>query len=55
MFGLNVNPGFHAKMGLQDSVGLNGSEVGVGEAIDGTNTGPALADGQFMLNLQLAF
>lgn len=55
VFGLNINPGFHARMGLQYSVGLNGSLVGVSEALDGTNTGPALADDQFLLNLQLAF
>jgi phosphate-selective porin len=55
VFGLNINPGFHARMGLQYSVGLDGSLVGVSQAIDGTNTGPALADDQFLLNLQLAF
>lgn len=55
VFGFNLNPGFHAKFGLQYSIGLDGSVVGVSEAIDGTNTGPALADNQFLLNLQLAF
>jgi len=29
--------------------------VGVSESIDRTNTGPGLADNQFLLNLQLAF
>lgn len=55
VFGFNLNPGFHAKVAFQYSIGLDGSLVGVSEAIDGTNTGPALADNQFLLNLQLAF
>lgn len=55
VFGLNINPGFHARVGMQYAVGLDGSLAGVSESIDGTNTGPALADGQFLLNLQLAF
>jgi len=54
-FGFMVNPGFNAKIGLQYSVGIDGSLVGVSQAIDRTNTGPALADNQFLLNLQLAF
>ncbi len=55
VFGLNVNPGFNARIGLQYSLGIDGSQLGVSQAIDGTNTGPALADDQFLLNLQLAF
>ena len=55
VFGFNVNPGFNAKIGLQYSVGIDDSLVGVSEAIDRTNSGPALADNQFLLNLQLAF
>jgi hypothetical protein len=55
VFGFNVNPGFNAKIGLQYSVGIDNSLVGVSEAIDRTNSGPALADNQFLLNLQLAF
>lgn len=55
VFGFMVNPGFNAKIGLQYSVGIDGSLVGVSQAIDRTNTGPALADKQFLLNLQLAF
>ena len=55
VFGLNVNPGFNAKVGLQYSVGLGDSLVGVSESIDRTNAGPGLADNQFLLNLQLAF
>jgi hypothetical protein len=54
-FGFNLNPGFHARIGMQYAIGLDGSLVGVSEAIDRTNTGPALADNQFLLNLQLAF
>ncbi len=55
VFGFNLNPGFHAKMGLQYSIGLDNSLVGVSQAIDHTNTGPALADNQFLLNLQVSF
>ena len=55
VFGFMVNPGFNAKFGLQYSIGLDGSLVGVSEAIDRTNTGPGLADNQFLLNLQLSF
>jgi hypothetical protein len=55
VFGFMVNPGFNAKIGLQYSVGIDDSLVGVSQAIDRTNTGPALADNQFLLNLQLAF
>jgi hypothetical protein len=54
-FGFNLNPGFHARIGMQYAIGLDDSLVGVSEAIDRTNTGPALADNQFLLNLQLAF
>jgi len=55
VFGFNLNPGFHAKMGLQYAIGLDNSLVGVSQAIDHTNTGPALADNQFLLNLQVSF
>jgi hypothetical protein len=55
VFGFMVNPGFNAKFGLQYSIGLDGSLVGVSEAIDRTNAGPGLADNQFLLNLQLSF
>lgn len=55
VFGFMVNPGFNAKFGLQYSIGLDGSLVGVSQAIDRTNTGPGLADNQFLLNLQLSF
>lgn len=55
VFGFMVNPGFNAKFGLQYAIGLEDSLVGVSQAIDRTNTGPALADNQFLLNLQLSF
>jgi hypothetical protein len=55
VFGFMVNPGFNAKFGLQYSIGIDGSLVGVSQAIDRTNTGPGLADNQFLLNLQLSF
>jgi hypothetical protein len=55
VFGLGVNPGFNAKIGFQYAIGLGDSLVGVSGAIDRTNPGPALADGQFLLDLQLAF
>ena len=55
VFGLNVNPGFNAKIGFQYAIGPEDSLVGVSESIDRTNAGPGLADNQFMLNLQLAF
>jgi len=55
VFGLGVNPGFNARIGLQYALGLDGSVLGVSEAVDRTNTGPALADNQFLLNLQLSF
>ena len=42
-------------MGLQYAIGLDNSLVGVSQAIDHTNTGPALADNQFLLNLQVSF
>jgi len=55
VFGLGINPGFNAKIGLQYAIGLGDSVLGVSGAIDRTNPGPALADKQFLLDLQLAF
>jgi len=55
VFGLGVNPGFNAKIGLQYAIGLDDSLIGVSRSIDDTNPGPALADNQFLLDLQLAF
>lgn len=44
VFGLNLHPGYHAKVGLQYAVGLAGTRVG-----------PGLADGQFSLTAQVDF
>lgn len=44
VFGLNLFPGYHAKVGLQYAVGL-----------DGTRVGPGLADGEFSLMAQVGF
>ncbi len=44
VFGLNLYPGYHAKVGLQYAVGLGGTEVG-----------PGLSDGEFALMAQLDF
>lgn len=44
VFGLNLFPGYHAKVGLQYAVGM-----------DGTRLGPGLADGEFSLMAQVAF
>jgi hypothetical protein len=55
VFGLNVNAGLYARIGLQYAVGLDGAVRGVFESADGTSTAPPLADGQFLLFLQAAF
>ncbi len=55
VLGMNLLPGLYGKLGLQYAIGLDGSLAGPGRALDGTNTGPRLADGQFLLNLQVAF
>ncbi|MFQ5746972.1 MAG: porin [Gemmatimonadota bacterium] len=44
VLGLNLHPGFYAKVGLQYAIGVDGTRRGVG-----------LADEQFLLNLQLDF
>lgn len=44
LVGLNVLPGFHAKIGVQYAVGLDGSPAG-----------PGLIDGQFALLTQMSF
>ena len=44
VFGLNLYPGYHTKVGLQHAVGLGGSRVG-----------PGLADGEFRLTAQVDF
>lgn len=55
VFGLNLYPGFHAKIGFQYAVGLDGTRLGPEASIDGTNTAPGLAHKQFLLNLQVSF
>jgi hypothetical protein len=55
VLGVNVLPGLYGRLGLQYAIGLDGSLVGPSEALDGTHVGPRLADGQFLLNLQVAF
>lgn len=54
-FGLGVAPGLYAQFGMQYAIGLDGSKRGVQEALDGTNTAPAITDGQFLMFLQVAF
>jgi hypothetical protein len=53
VFGVNVLPGLYGRLGLQYAIGLDGSLAGQELALDRTNTGPRLADGQFLLNLQV--
>lgn len=54
VFGVNVLPGLVGRLGVQYAIGLDGTLAGQEQALDGTNTGPRLADGQFLLNLQVA-
>ena len=53
VLGVNVLPGLYGRLGLQYAIGLDGSLAGQEMALDRTNTGPRLADGQFLLNLQV--
>jgi hypothetical protein len=53
VFGINVLPGLYGRLGLQYAIGLDGTLAGQEMSLDGTNTGPRLADGQFLLNLQV--
>lgn len=55
VLGLGVAPGLYAQVGMQYAIGLNGTTQGVQDSLDRTNTAPALADGQFLLFLQVAF
>lgn len=55
VFGLGLNPGLYARVGMQYSVGLNDAISGVQDPLDGTNTAPALTDKQFLLFMQVAF
>lgn len=53
--GLGLNPGLHARVGMQYAIGIDDATSGVNDPLDGTNTGPGLEDKQFLLFLQLAF
>ena len=53
VLGVNVLPGLYGRLGLQYAIGLDGSLAGQEMALDRTNTGPRLADGQFLLTLQV--
>ncbi|MEJ2548088.1 MAG: porin [Gemmatimonadota bacterium] len=55
VLGINVLPGLYGRLGLQYAIGLDGTLAGQEMALDRTNTGPRLADGQFLLNLQVGF
>ena len=55
VLGVNVLPGLVGKLAFQYAFGLDGTLAGQEMALDRTNTGPRLADGQFLLNLQVAF
>lgn len=55
VLGAGVTPGLSARVSLQYAIGLDEAPRGVGQALDGTNTAPPLADGQLLLYLQLAF
>ncbi len=55
VLGVNVLPGLVGRLGFQYAIGLDGTLAGQELALDRTNTGPRLADGQFLLNLQVAF
>lgn len=52
---LRAASGPYAHVGLQYSIGVDGATRGVDFSLDGTNTAPPLADGQFLLFLQVAF
>ena len=47
--------GLYAHLGMQYAIGVDGAETGLAASLDGTNTAPPLADGQFLLFLQVAF
>ena len=55
VLGLGLAPGLYARVGMQYSIGLDGTTRGVQNPLDGTNTAPALTDDQFLLFLQVAF
>jgi hypothetical protein len=55
VLGVNILPGLVGKLGVQYAFGMDGTLAGQEMALDRTNTGPRLADGQFLVNLQVAF
>jgi hypothetical protein len=55
VLGVNILPGLVGRLGVQYAFGLDGTLAGQEISLDRTNTGPRLADGQFLLNLQVAF
>ena len=52
---LRAAPGPYAHVGMQYAIGVDGATRGIDTSLDGTNTAPPLADGQFLLFLQVAF
>jgi hypothetical protein len=52
---LHAAPGPYAHVGFQYSIGVDGAVRGLSGSLDGTNTAPPLADGQFLLFLQVAY
>jgi hypothetical protein len=55
VFGINLLPGLNGRLGAQYAIGVNGTDRGVGAALDDTNVSGALTDGQFLLSLQVNF
>jgi len=51
--GINIYPGFYAKIGLQYAFGIDDSKLGFRPSLG--NVGTPLADSQFMINLQVSF
>ena len=51
--GINVYPGFYAKIGFQYAVGMDGTKLGFRPDLG--NVGTPLADNQFLINLQVSF
>jgi hypothetical protein len=51
--GLNIYPGFFAKIGFQYAWGIDGTTLGFGPSLG--NVGTPLADQQFMIDLQVSF
>ena len=51
--GVNIYPGFFAKIGFQYAFGIDGTTLGFGPSLG--NVGTPLADKQFMIDLQVSF